>query len=450
MKQINQVKNTCETQKWSGALSFLKGVLLTLVLAFNLQALTEGEGSGEALSVEEITKECKKSVKRAEKETVGIDMASYAAMSQVTNQVSAVKGKSAKLAHQGNAGINSVLAANAAKRCTKCREAIRQCKSDCDSESQCEEIKIEDIPTNCKKAKPEYGCPQTSGTNVSEPTFEPCKTNCNTAFEECERKLDDLREECISLSNPCEQACLQAGLSSLTALKSLAAAEQLGNCEGDECKSLSNSEEGNELDIPNDLDSPYTPSSSGLVDGTVYGEGASSNNPAQLALGDLAGDKTKANKNNKINPKDPSQPNHYYGREGLPDVKASNLKPVNSKNSPFAARAGYSGNQARLAGILFNRGKKKKPYKEDEDEEDVNLDQGFSPGGSISGYSPSGSHSGGSFRSFKRDNKNKDSKRKLAGKDDSQADGKSGQDLKDTIFVITSRLIYKFCDNNKC
>ena len=434
-------------------------------MGFNLQDSSGSQDSDGSLLVDDIIENCEVNVKSAKQETVGIDMGSYAVMSQATSQVAAVGGMSAKLSHQANAGINSVLAANAAKRCTKCKGAISRCKEECDSTSKCESIKIDKSSKPCVKSAKETGygkCLKDTTTNNYDSI---CEGNCKTAISECDGELKKLQGTCESFSTPCGQACLQAGLSTLTAAASLVAAGQLGRCEGDECKNLPDPDPDPEPkdpkpDIPKNSNAP---SPSGVVYGRVYGEGdsennwASKNNPVQLGSA-LAGGETKTNKG-KTTPKDSSQPRHYYERDGSSGIAGDNSNPESSKNS---AGKRYSGNQASLAGNQassagnLNRSKKKKSYRkdedEDEDEEGINWDQeGFRSGGSATGYSRSGSHSGrSSFGGFKRDNQDKDSKRELSGKSDSQANGKSDQDFKDTIFVRASRLIYKFCDNNKC
>ena len=194
---------------------------------------------------------CESAAVEAEQASVGMDMTSYALVGQaVTGAVSAAKGSSAKVAHQGNMAIQGTLSAVALKRCAACQTAIGACETACDSSTQCKGY--------------------TDPPQASIPTLSDCTTT-----------LQAKHKECMALKTPCGQACLQGGLSGIQALTSLLAAKALGDCpEGaDNCvknpeKNSTEKEEAKKPPAPNMMAGGQGP---GMGMPNPWGDGKSSN-----------------------------------------------------------------------------------------------------------------------------------------------------------------------------
>ena len=435
----------------------LKSVLVTglkslcvILLFFYTQVFASTEfdqATEELLSLQDIIERCEEGVEKAKEKTEGFDETSFNNMQQVTSQ-SLSAGGSAKLAHQANAAINSVMAANAVRRCNKCKVAINECQSQCDLEEQCQRI-IGDAGGVCDSSQPYYGCPLVglSGTRPDDV----CIQDCNNKFDECKGSLEEGLEECETYKSPCNDSCVQAGLSGLTALTSLLAAEQLGG-NVDKANLLPKKEEKKDpkLEFPKGLKASDAPGSSGFADsGFADGEGSKAHSPALFS--ELQGDKSQQASDptkTSVEPTDLSKPRHYYGRDGL------------SRNG-LSKEGGFLGDTTGSKLDQFGssklsadkndsaRGKKSKRRSPDREEEIRLAQQGFSGSGGL--FEGSSSHSArvssGGGRRY-RPKAKKTSQRGLSG--EAKSSNKRDSSFKDNIFGMTSHLIFQFCDNGKC
>ena len=172
--------------------------------------------------------ECSAMPGKARTATSGMDMASYALVGETVNSsVQTLAGSSAKIAHQGNAAINSVLSAVALKRCTACKSAISECESKCEFETACAEPKAS---LEACRNSPSVDC------SIQETDVEDCRTTAQENLEECQTQEE-----------PCSQVCLQAGISGIQAATSLLAAKALGDCQpGEDCDSKKEEKEKKE------------------------------------------------------------------------------------------------------------------------------------------------------------------------------------------------------------
>ena len=169
--------------------------------------------------------------------TSGLNMESYLLVGQaVVNSTETLAGdtaKSAKIAHQGKAAIDSTLSAVALKRYIECSSAIGECETICESAiTKCNEI----IDTNTDSTSPEV-------------------VKCETEIPEYKSTLS----ACRAQQSPCDQAGLQAGLSGISALTSLFAAKQLSDCKGDECDDTNRNDDDDDNDNKNPPSPPPTP-----------------------------------------------------------------------------------------------------------------------------------------------------------------------------------------------
>ncbi|MDE0091735.1 MAG: hypothetical protein OXN83_00425, partial [Oligoflexia bacterium] len=208
--------------------------------------------------------ECKKAVSKAEQACKGMDMASYAMVGQATQgAVSAVEsGGSAKLAHEGNAAINSALSSAALKRCAECELAMNHCMEEACAEERCDDGDgnyMNDSPDECK---PTLRAEQERINNPPHKTSDGGK-QVQQERQQCAEAFDEKREECAELKTYRDQACLQAGLSGIQAATSLLAAQALGDCpEGAEnCINLDREKDKEEVKIAVD---PPMPGSAGF------------------------------------------------------------------------------------------------------------------------------------------------------------------------------------------
>lgn len=423
-KRLNQTRDQ--------SFFFIKVFCLFLILAFSAQTVFATEGEDGLKTLDGIIEQCEKDVTFAGNETKGMDIASYAIMQQVTQQAVSVAGESARTAHQGSAAINMVLTVNATKRCLKCKEAIEVCEESCGSENKCSTFLLENRET-CKCGE---------GGALPE--------KCHGGCEACREKLMTSHTKCKALSSDCENVCLQAGLSSMTALTNLESAKKLGNCRGANCSnSLKESLEASSQD-PNQLKLPDGVSAVSSVPHFGHSEGSVAQNSPQFNTASLAGTKKQVEKDTK----DADQKKtHYYGREGL----ATNIKPAPSSSSPQGSIAGVSaGGSPSGLKPFSSRGDKshfankgQEDYEEEDYEEELFLAQTFNS--AAGGLAGSRSARGGDnrFGGSKRGFQGKKSKRDLSGKDTGkeEAGGRSGRD---TIFTRASRLIYNFCDGGRC
>lgn len=441
----------CKTHSGSEIFSFVQKVFLILILSFSLQAFTDGheEGGEELSTLDGIKKQCRRDTKGADSTVFDGDTASTATMQQTTAQATSAGGQSARAAHLGSAAINTVMMANAQKRCGRCKAAISKCRESCNFDEKCEKFESQ------SGVSPYCICSDTAnfGCNIppSVPGSDPClnhRSECQSSCNTCEEYLEEKLEECEGYSNPCGQVCAQAGLSGLTALTNLLAARQLGNCVGEDCdKPPKDEDDPKNPDItPPNPTAPSAPGSSHLAEFGGLGDNVSTD-PYKLHSG-VAGSKTKTNSkgNNKR-----TEGNPYFGRESLNGNDKNTLKPLSgSSKGSMAGVAPSSGSQDGLG--LFNGNKNSKPYKKLKDKkegEDMDFGQGgFSPGGSFAGYQSSGGNSRRHYGGG-RSSKDKDSKRGVSG---AQADSKDSDSLlsQDTIFIRTSRLIVRFCNNSRC
>ena len=149
--------------------------------------------------------------------TSGMNIESYILVGQaVTNSTQVLAGdsaKSAKVAHQGKAAIDSTLSAVALKRYIKCSAAITECETICQS-----------AITKC--------------SNMIGKMINSSLTGPSAEAAACKKNIPEYKSTlsgCGAQQSICDQAGLQAGLSGLSALTSLFAAKQLSDCEGDEC-----------------------------------------------------------------------------------------------------------------------------------------------------------------------------------------------------------------------
>ena len=152
---------------------------------------------------EEIEKQrdtCEEASLEAEAATKGIDVSSYALVGQAAQTaISAGGEKSAKLAHQGNMGLQGTLAAVALKRWHKCSTAISDCRTECE---EVEKIEI---------------------TSTATPN------NCALIKQKAVKRANRFKNACEALSSPCKQAGLQAGIAGINAASSLLAMKKLGD-----------------------------------------------------------------------------------------------------------------------------------------------------------------------------------------------------------------------------
>ena len=143
---------------------------------------------------------------KAEQAATGVDIASQIAVTQAVSdaaQATDEGGASFRIAHQGNAAINSTFSAAALKRYAECTAAISECESVCE-----EEIR--------------GGC---DGRYRGQ----------EERINGCKKTAEETLARCRSQSAKCSQAGLQGLLAGINAATSLLAAKKLSGCQGEDC-----------------------------------------------------------------------------------------------------------------------------------------------------------------------------------------------------------------------
>ena len=436
--------------------SFFKVFLLILLVGFSLPAISEEdsqpapgdqagneEESTESKVLDAIIQRCEEKLKRVEKETVGMDMASYALISQVANQATSAAG-SAKIAHQGSGAINTALAASTLKRCTKCKTAINKCKDDCDTENQCQTILLSsetNIECLCSEES-NFGC---------KPDDTDCIQKCGADCKKCETSLEETLKGCEGFSSKCGDVCLQAGLSGVQAVTNMMAARQLGGCdEGEDCDtSLPKKKSETPLfENPKGL-SVNPPNLSSSVN-TGSGLSKSKNLSGAPYIPKTDTTQTDASKeDDKKKDTIAGSEDPYYGRESLNDgIKGVGFKPNSASLTGAGVGASPFGNQD---GLNFKNGDSKKDKKNSVFGKSAlsGGSVGFGSGGKLAGYKAASSLNrlGGSSKKGK--NSLKKSNRGVSGEMGMQGEG-TAQNLKDSIFERASHFIKVVCSSEKC
>ena len=391
-------------------------------------------------------KECKKAVSEAEQACKGMDMASYAMVGQATQgAVSAVEsGGSAKLAHEGNAAINSALSSAALKRCAECESAMNHCMDTACAEERCRK-EGNDLAGECKP---------TTEASVKK-SCRTCKDydggkQVQQERQQCAEAFDEKREECAELKTYRDQACLQGGLSGIQAATSLLAAQALGDCpEGAENCIKIDGEKGKEkVKIAVD---PSMPGSAGFPEFSLANpwenKKADSSQEALLPPDDVqdganqiaenADEKSKGNGGKEGSELADSSDGALGSLAGL------GAGPGSSGTDSQAFNYGKRPSGFGSAGLIAGNTKDEEEWVEEEEEYPRSLSSsgGFGSSGS-GGYVNDSSFNGGRSQRGAYGSKLAGNKKlALNKKTDTFGKGKAGE----TIFTQMSRFIKKVC-----
>ena len=402
----------------------------------------------QAQTVDEILEKCEESVENTSQQTVGLDMQSYVLMNQAVNTVTSATGKSIKVAHQANALINGVMSANATKRCGLCKSALASCRSEDCSKEQCESIV--QAPQQCQCSVSSYGC-----NSTSIPNKKACIDMCKKACKNCKEELTKGRKECQKFASPCDQVCLQAGISATEALKSYLTANQLSGCQGEECNKSKDSDSDNNdkesFQIPDPIKSPSNTAEFSGVESKPFSYNNTGGAVAQLSGNKHAdkadkADKTDGGKAKKNLQKKTESQNGYSGQDSSGLASPNSLNQASEGGGISSDSFSYNDQN----GKSFPAGSKKKARRGRKSNPELvegDFNQHFPKAVSGAESSPYQKYQGlrANFAGNSQSDFNKMAERELA----KGGIEKKKNQVSDNIFVKMSRFIDKFCGSDK-